>query len=467
MDEFDERLRLLAFDDSARQDLREFWPSVERHLPHLLEIFYRRVGEIPQLAVKLGGQTERLREQQTDHWRKLFSANFQEDYFRSASTIGLVHNRIGLDPFWYIAGYGHFLIELTALAQQPAPWYRALFGSLVPPSSMTGPSMPVARRPRPKRRNHRAASIVKALLIDIGVAVLAYQQALLRDRSQRQQILEQAINEFDREMVDILASLQSSSQKIDITAHELTGNSATTSQRVADIATASTAAAGDVEMTAAATEQLTAAIGEISRQMSESTQITGRAMTAMETADSLSRILQDAAGRIGSVLDLINRLAAQTNLLALNATIEAARAGAAGKGFTVVASEVKGLATQTASATGEIETQVTAIQTATRQSAGALQELDDVVRQLQSVMIGIGTAIDEQNAATQEIARNVQQAASHSQRIAGNMDELSDVAGRNANAAGAMRQTATELRERTIRLEQRFRHFRDSVRESQ
>src|SRR6185503_11951280 len=121
--------------------------------------------------------------------------------------------------------------------------------------------------------------------------------------------------------------------------------------------------------------------------------------------------LSSAAETIGDVVKLINAIAGQTNLLALNATIEAARAGEAGRGFAVVAAEVKNLADQTGKATGEISSQVAAIQASSVDAVKAIQSINVTIAEINEIASSIASAVEEQSAATQEIARNVQNAA--------------------------------------------------------
>ena len=140
--------------------------------------------------------------------------------------------------------------------------------------------------------------------------------------------------------------------------------------------------------------------------------------------------LANAANRIGEVVGLINTIAAQTNLLALNATIEAARAGEAGKGFAVVASEVKSLATQTARATEGITAQVTAIQGSTQEAVDTIKGIGQIIDKMSEIATTVAAAVEEQGAATAEIARNIQQAASGTQNVSNNIVGVSNAANR-------------------------------------
>src|SRR5262249_16901373 len=151
-------------------------------------------------------------------------------------------------------------------------------------------------------------------------------------------------------------------------------------------------------------------IADIGRQVAGSTASTGRAVNEANRAGSEIRTLADAALRIGDVVKLISEIAEQTNLLALNATIEAARAGEAGRGFAVVASEVKSLATQTAKATEEISAKVGEMQQSTTNSVAAVEAITQTIAEINGITEAIAASIEQQGQATREIARNVQEA---------------------------------------------------------
>ena len=158
---------------------------------------------------------------------------------------------------------------------------------------------------------------------------------------------------------------------------------------------------------ASASEELRASIQEIGRQVVQSTQIAGQAVTEAERSNSMIGGLREGAQKIGEVVNMIQDIAEQTNLLALNATIEAARAGEAGKGFAVVASEVKALATQTAKATEEIAQQVSEIQNATGTAVDAITAISKIINDINEISTSISSAVEEQGAATQEVAQNI------------------------------------------------------------
>jgi len=167
----------------------------------------------------------------------------------------------------------------------------------------------------------------------------------------------------------------------------------------------------DVQAVAAAAQQLSASIAEISRQVTDSAKFAGQAATEADHTDATVRSLKTAAEEIGQVVDLINAIASQTNLLALNATIEAARAGEAGRGFAVVAGEVKNLAGQTAQATEQIGRKIAAVQAVTEDAAQAIHHVVETVGTISGISNSIAAAVEEQDASTREIARNVERAA--------------------------------------------------------
>ena len=174
--------------------------------------------------------------------------------------------------------------------------------------------------------------------------------------------------------------------------------------------------------------------------------------------------LSAAAQKIGDVISLISDIASQTNLLALNATIEAARAGEAGRGFAVVASEVKSLASQTAKATEDISAQVIAMQSATIEAVQAIHNSGTTIGSINEIAIVIAAAVEEQRAATQEIARNVQQAAQGTDIVSSNIGGVTDAATETGKAADRVLTSAEELTAQAASLRTKVDSFLINIR---
>ena len=225
------------------------------------------------------------------------------------------------------------------------------------------------------------------------------------------------------------------------------------------VSVASSDTSATVATVASASEELSASIDEINRQIHAARGVVSEAGAIADTTRDGMRELAGAADRIGEVVGLIHAIAAQTNLLALNATIEAARAGEAGKGFAVVAQEVKNLAQQTALATSEISTQVGGIQSST---GGAVRAIEDIVRimgDIDEVTSTIATTVEEQGSATLEIARNVGAAASGTRRLDENFRSVAEAIAESNRAAAEVNRVSRDLGGRVVELRTRVGDF--------
>ncbi|TYC49319.1 PAS domain S-box protein [Rhodobacterales bacterium] len=216
---------------------------------------------------------------------------------------------------------------------------------------------------------------------------------------------------------------------------------ANTTAQAADSASASEQTSSSVQAVAAAAEELVASIQEIRRQVQTALQVSESAIGEAEQSGQIMSGLSEDAKTIGSVIELINGIAEQTNLLALNATIEAARAGEAGKGFAVVASEVKNLASQTSKATEEISQQIGRMQETTGDAVEAIDRIMAVIRNVGDIASSIASAVEQQSSVTHEISSNMQMAAQGVDQITSSMQSISsatsqiDTATRNVKAA--------------------------------
>ena len=208
-----------------------------------------------------------------------------------------------------------------------------------------------------------------------------------------------------------------------------------------------------------AAELLANSVSEINGKVTESARVAGSASDEAQRTDRQIRCLIEAAARIGDVVSLIKGIAGQINLLALNATIEAARAGEAGRGFAIVASEVKALASQTAKATEEIESKVGEIQSATSTTVGSIDTFVTTVENIRQLATAIAGAVEQQRTATVEIAQNCQHAASGANDVSGNIAGVGEEARTTRSAAGDLMELATGLTARTQDLQQEVALF--------
>lgn len=253
---------------------------------------------------------------------------------------------------------------------------------------------------------------------------------------------ERLVKEFVGRMEAIVAELAGNAGGLQQQAGGLQRAATSAADRTSAAAEASNRTSANVQTVAAATEQLAASIREISRQSAQVAALAGDgAEGAQRTARDIAA-LADNVAQIGQIVDLIDGIAAQTNLLALNATIEAARAGDAGRGFAIVASEVKALANQTASATEDIRQRVEGVQAATRGSVDAIGSIVTAIDHIRSMTGAIAAAVEEQSAATAEITRNVQAAAVGTEDIRQDLDGLVGVAGETGETSRQVTSTA-------------------------
>jgi len=270
--------------------------------------------------------------------------------------------------------------------------------------------------------------------------------------------------DFEAMIGEIVETVSSASTELEASAQSLTSTAERSQQLTTMVAAASEEASTNVQSVASATEEMASSISEISRQVQESANIAHQAVSQASKTNERVGELAKAAARIGDVVELINTIAGQTNLLALNATIEAARAGDAGRGFAVVASEVKALAEQTAKATGEISAQINGIQAATQESVGAIGEIGKTIGRMSEISATIASAVEEQGAATREIARNLQQAAQGTSEVSSNIADVQRGAGETGSASSQVLSAAQSLSGDSSRLKVEVVKFLDTVR---
>jgi len=274
-----------------------------------------------------------------------------------------------------------------------------------------------------------------------------------RAKERRQLAMDRHTQEFGSSVSGVMEGFSAASDTMRQAAAEVADGARKTRASTAITVEGAVASSRDLDSVAAAAEEMALSIGEISRQVTHVTVSVHTAVTRATETDAKIAGLSLAADRIGDVVRTISGIAAQTNLLALNATIEAARAGDAGRGFGVVAGEVKALAAQTANATNQIGSQIASIRAATGAAVTAVREVGEAIGHVETIATAIAAAVEEQASATRAITDNVHQVALATSSAAESMRgvlvivESTDASGLAAlHAAETVGRTADTLR---------------------
>ncbi len=286
--------------------------------------------------------------------------------------------------------------------------------------------------------------------------------SLAKQEARRTQV-EAAITAFRSRIEAVVRSVADNAAAMRSTASTLLESSSRTSDRAKQAVDQSNNSSENVRTAAGAAEELSASIGEISRQLDRTTQEVGQAADVSKSTNVDIASLAAAAQKIGDVVELIRDVAGQTNLLALNATIEAARAGAAGRGFAVVASEVKSLAVQTGRATEEIAGQILAVQASARDAVGAIGRIADRMDEINGSTSSIAASVEQQNAATAQILRNVELAAQGAQVVVSVLREVAGAATDTRASAQTVLQASQSVEAALANLRSEVAEFLDKV----
>jgi methyl-accepting chemotaxis protein len=407
---FAERRRLYKLGESEAAALGRLWPVIEPAIERGLHAFVEAERLMPTVAKSFEAHGFFIHKTEKAHFALLLSGCFDDTYAQSCQDICRVEHEIGLSARTRMIG-GALIMEavLEALAKRFRWW--------------------------PERIAESGALVSRAVAFDLAITLTLYQDAFAAASAARHEKIDTAIAAFEQQIGALLGDLKGASDSLFAEAEAMRAVAEETTSRTKVAAGASAEMTRSVALTIGATDELEKSIAEIDRQSANSMNLSQASSRDAETSMAALRDLGRAADQIGSVVEMISKIARQTNLLALNATIEAARAGEAGRGFGVVAAEVKALADQTAGATKDISLQIAAVQKAAERSTGQIRQIVERMKDMSSFTSAIATSVQQQAAATRSISEAVRVVADHSSRAKEGVSEIDRIAGQNVATA--------------------------------
>jgi methyl-accepting chemotaxis protein len=438
-EQIEARLAFHRIDQATIDLLRESRHFIMSLLPDALEAFYAHIAEIPEIGslFRNDARMQHAKSSQLQHWALMLEGWFDDEYVEAVTKVGETHNRIGLEPKWYIGAYNFLLAELIGgIGARPTKWWRL------------------------GRSRHDATALQKALskviLLDTDFAIAVYIGAGERERRTLIEKLGKTLNES---VGSVVTSLSAAAKDMHYAAQNLTQSAEMTMSQVGAVATATDDTSSNIHAVATAADSIAQSITQISQEVEVASAVASHAVAISgETVRRMNK-LSEASRQIGVIVELINKIADQTNLLALNATIEAARAGAAGKGFSVVAQEVKTLAGQTAKATADIELRIEEVRASTEAAGAGIESIADVVQRINGIAETIATSMQQHDMATKRIASTVQQISHGTVEVSASMRDVNRATMTTTAGAAQMLTSAGDLAAQAERLKNEVANF--------
>lgn len=423
-DILDRSRKLSSYAPPTEKDRKRLAGLVRKYGSTALQGLYKGIAADPDLLAKVSAPLDSIERRQSAHLAKLIEDLDDDAYLERVQLIGSIHVRIGLPPDRYIAGYASILGHLMESAGQLFPWSG-------------------------QQTAHTCAVLLRLCLVDMALVLSVYERGAQQQHEDQRRALQAKIGaDADTLMKGVLSELSAKTKA-------LLGSASTLKTEAHGSETTSSTALSVLEE---ARKRLVAA-AETSRSFGSSLTNVSDSATEMAdcardarnqgvAADRVVSVLMESTAGIELIVRLINEIAERTNLLALNATIEAARAGEAGRGFSVVAQEVKSLATQTAKATGEITAHVAAMRSATRDTAGQISTIVEAIAKMEGRVNSIVTASAEQMNAVRTVVEDAHGAIDA-------FAELGHALQANAASAGMTRAIAETVTRASEEIDQR------------
>lgn len=390
----------------------------------------------------------------------------EEQYAAAQSTIDAVRHRttllIGLAIILTLVVAGSFAAWVGARLSNPLAHMAGAMRRLA--EGDLNVSVPVLNRSDEIGSISRSFAFFHAKIVENQDLTERQMRSRMQQEAEQREAMRALADRLEADVGQLVEALSRSAGEMTQNAEQVAQVVAKTRDGANAVSSSAEETSVNVRLVATAAEELTASIGEISGQVTRSSEVTERAAKDARQADDIMRGLIGATDRIGDVASLIATIAGQTNLLALNATIEAARAGEAGRGFAVVASEVKALAIQTARATEDIRSQIAAIQIATSDTASALARISGVTHEVNSIAASIASAMSQQRSATSEIASNVLQAAQATDQVSEQITQVGTDTGVAARGAAEALNAARGVATNALHLHQSVSAFLTKIR---
>lgn len=484
-------MAFIGYGDSDRSALRISGEQIERHLAAALEQLYRRIAQTPAASRFFEGEehVKRAKAAQLRHWQSFTLDKIDAAYVANVRRIAEAHARLGLEPRWYIGAYAILLEHMTRSLLEPGKpgW---------------------AKKPKTERELQLVGAIIKAVFLDMDYSLSVYldvadQRAEAERRkavaagdalSAEQQRAEAAAREIMarnsadlRRAMDIVRpalkrlsdgdvswridealpegyrdlqdALNSAIAKMRTTIETIKGGAAAVSSSASEMAAAADDLSRRTEQQAANLEQASAAIEQISDSVIETARSAKGAAAVVEQAHKLAAegggvidrttaamsAIQRSSNEISKIIGVIDEIAFQTNLLALNAGVEAARAGEAGRGFSVVASEVRNLAQRSAEAAKEIKSLIAGSSRQVEEGVHLVSETGQVLKQIVS-------HVGEMTSVVGEIAKSGSEQATSISEIATAIRQLDMITQQNAAIVEETTAASRKLDEEADRL---------------